>query len=126
MFGIVIAYLSIPVVKNIASKKQLMNASFGPLRLVNTYGAFGLVNEERDEFITSAAADLDGPWKEYEFKVKPGSTSRRPTFLSPFHVRLDWQMWIASSMGYIDHCPWLYSLLLRYVTLVNKLAYFKT
>lgn len=39
--GILIGYLSIPVVMNLLSSKQLMNTSFDPLRIVNTYGAFG-------------------------------------------------------------------------------------
>ena len=39
--GVLIAYLSIPVVQNLVSSRQRMNTSFEPLRLVNTYGAFG-------------------------------------------------------------------------------------
>lgn len=39
--GLLIAYLSIPVVQNLFSSRQHMNTSFDPLRLVNTYGAFG-------------------------------------------------------------------------------------
>jgi hypothetical protein len=37
----VIAVLSLPVVANLASGRQVMNTSFNPLDLVNTYGAFG-------------------------------------------------------------------------------------
>ncbi|XP_065185827.1 lipase maturation factor 1-like [Sycon ciliatum] len=36
-----IAYLSVPVVQNLLSARQAMNTSFEPLRIVNTYGAFG-------------------------------------------------------------------------------------
>lgn len=39
--GVLIAYLSIPVVQNLLSSRQHMNTSFEPLRIVNTYGAFG-------------------------------------------------------------------------------------
>ncbi|KAL0180225.1 hypothetical protein M9458_025667, partial [Cirrhinus mrigala] len=39
--GILIAYLSVPVVLNLLSSRQVMNTSFDPLRIVNTYGAFG-------------------------------------------------------------------------------------
>ena len=39
--GLLIAYLSIPIVINLASPTQVMNRSFDPLRIVNTYGAFG-------------------------------------------------------------------------------------
>ena len=36
-----LAYLSMPIIYNLASPNQAMNRSFDPLRLVNTYGAFG-------------------------------------------------------------------------------------
>ena len=39
--GVLIGYLSIPVVMNLLSSTQVMNTSFDPLRIVNTYGAFG-------------------------------------------------------------------------------------
>ncbi|GKY94196.1 hypothetical protein MPSEU_000385600 [Mayamaea pseudoterrestris] len=108
-----VAWLSIPVVKNLLSEKQIMNFSFDPLRLINTYGAFGTVGEEREEFIISAAPDFDGPWKEYEFKVKPGDVNKHPRWISPYHYRLDWQLWIASACRSLDRSPWLLSLLLK-------------
>lgn len=37
----ILAYLSVPVVQNLFSSRQRMNTSFEPLRIVNTYGAFG-------------------------------------------------------------------------------------
>ena len=112
-FGALIMKLSIPVVKNLLSKKQLMNASFDPLRLVNTYGAFGTVEEERYELIISAAENHEGPWEEYQFKVKPGDVTRPPRFISPYHFRLDWCMWIASCSGDIYRSPWLFTFLLK-------------
>lgn len=39
--------LSAPVVANMASKKQSMNRAFEPLRIVNTYGAFGSISKVR-------------------------------------------------------------------------------
>lgn len=39
--AVLIGYLSIPVVQNLMSSRQAMNTSFDPLRIVNTYGAFG-------------------------------------------------------------------------------------
>lgn len=39
--GILVAWLSVPVVINLLSSRQVMNTSFNPLRIVNTYGAFG-------------------------------------------------------------------------------------
>ena len=41
MIGILLAFLSIPVVQNLLSSSQQMNTSFDSFRLVNTYGAFG-------------------------------------------------------------------------------------
>jgi len=90
-----------------------MNASFDPFRLVNSYGAFGTVDEKREEFIISAVHDVDGPWREYQFKVKPGDVMRRPRWISPYHYRLDWQMWIASALRNIDRSPWIYTFLLK-------------
>ncbi len=84
-----------------------MNGSFDPFRLVGTYGAFGSVSTDRDELVVSSAQSLDGPWKEYEFRVKPGDPRRCPPFLSPYHHRLDWQMWIASVAGLERSLPWM-------------------
>lgn len=39
--ALLLAYLSIPVVQNLLSSRQMMNTSFDSLRIVNTYGAFG-------------------------------------------------------------------------------------
>jgi hypothetical protein len=38
-------------VTNLVSDRQIMNSSFDPLDLVNTYGAFGTVGRERDEIV---------------------------------------------------------------------------
>lgn len=110
-FLALILRLSIPVVRNLLSKRQVMNSSFDPLRLVNTYGAFGTVNEKRHELIVSAASKWDGEWREYSFKVKPGDVYRSPKFISPYHYRLDWLMWIAANMQSLDRCPWMYQFL---------------
>jgi hypothetical protein len=112
-FLALILQLSIPVVKNMLSKKQIMNCSFDPLRLVNSYGAFGTVSENRDEYIISSATSWDGPWKEYEFKVKPGDVNRRPRWISPYHYRLDWQMWIAVQCRVRGSSTWLAPFLIK-------------
>src|SRR5213595_2163416 len=46
--SIVVVYLSVAPVLNLVSGRQLMNYSYDPLDLVNTYGAFGTVGRERD------------------------------------------------------------------------------
>ena len=80
--SILVTWLSIATVLNLASGRQLMNYSYDPLDLVNTYGAFGTVGRERDEIIFEGTDDAritgDTKWKEYEFKAKPGDPNRRP------------------------------------------------
>ncbi|XP_069838241.1 lipase maturation factor 1 isoform X2 [Dendropsophus ebraccatus] len=102
---ILIAYLSVPVVLNLVNSRQVMNASFNPLRIVNTYGAFGSVTKDRTEVIIQGTSSLDpndpkAVWEEYEFKCKPGNLTRRPCVISPYHYRLDWLMWFAAFQTY--------------------------
>ncbi|XP_059682563.1 lipase maturation factor 1 [Gavia stellata] len=104
-FGLLIAYLSIPVVLNLLNSRQVMNTSFNPLRIVNTYGAFGSITKERTEVILQGTSSLDpndpaAVWEEYDFKCKPGDLKRRPCFITPYHYRLDWLMWFAAFQTY--------------------------
>ena len=89
--------MSIRPALNFFSKDQVMNFNYNPLHLVNAYGAFGSVTKERYEIILEGTADPkvtpETKWQEYEFKAKPGSVSRRPPQLAPYHRRLDWLMW---------------------------------
>ncbi|MDX1637508.1 MAG: lipase maturation factor family protein [Balneolaceae bacterium] len=100
LLGIAVAGMSIQPVKNMLSPGQKMNFSFNPLHLVNTYGAFGSVTKTRYEIIIEGTDDPDpGPdsdWRAYRFKGKPGDPSRRSPQVSPYHLRLDWQMWFAA------------------------------
>lgn len=120
VFAAVVAWLSIEPVKNLVSPKQAMNASFDRLHLVNTYGAFGTVGRERYEIVFEGTDDVmareSSHWKEYEFKAKPGDPKRKPPFISPYHYRLDWQIWFAAIPGvHYDlrtlptpqHYPWV-------------------
>ncbi|HEX2142556.1 MAG TPA: lipase maturation factor family protein [Candidatus Limnocylindria bacterium] len=94
---LLVAYLSWWPVRNLLGSRQLMNYSFNPLHIVNTYGAFGSVTRERDEVVLEGtdAARLDdaAAWRQYEFKGKPGDPRRRPPQVAPYHLRLDWMMW---------------------------------
>jgi hypothetical protein len=87
-----------------------MNATFDPFELVNTYGAFGSIGRERNEIVLQGTYDADpGPgahWIDYEFKCKPSDVDRRPCVVSPYHYRLDWQMWFAA-MSRAEDEPWL-------------------
>lgn len=114
-FGLFVAYRSWEPVKNIFSKKQVMNTSYDCLHLVNTYGAFGSVTKRRFEIIIEGTHDenptnLKTSWKEYEFKGKPGNLGSCPPVIAPYHMRLDWLMWFAA-MGNYQHYPWTVHLL---------------
>lgn len=104
-----IAYLSIKPIKNLLSSRQVMNRNFDPLNLVNTYGAFGSVTRVRREIIIEGTSDLGlsetTNWVPYEFKAKPGSVTRHPPQVTPYHYKIDWQMWFAAMSDYKHH-PW--------------------
>src|SRR5262249_26772423 len=97
---VLVAVLSYWPARNLVSGRQLMNFSFNPYHLVNTYGAFGSITRERYEVVIEGTTDVqDSPtttWAEYEFKGKPGDPARRPRQVAPYHLRLDWLMWFAA------------------------------
>jgi hypothetical protein len=111
---VVVAVLSLNPIVNMLSTRQAMNASFEPFHLVNTYGAFGSVTRERHEIVLEGTNDqlLDEmtEWQEYEFRCKPGDVHRRPCLITPYHYRLDWQMWFAALGDYRSQ-PWILRLI---------------
>ncbi|MBD9732547.1 lipase maturation factor family protein [Streptomyces sp. H28] len=103
-------------VRNMVSRRQVMNRSFDPLHLVNTYGAFGSVSRVRYEVVVEGTAaespGADADWRAYEFRGKPGDPRRRPRQFAPYHLRLDWLMWFAAlSPAYAE--PWFGGLVER-------------
>jgi hypothetical protein len=114
-YAFVVALLSVGPIANLASCDQRMNATFDPLALVNTYGAFGSVDRERYEVVLEGTpAGSPGPdstWREYALPCAPGDPARRPCLVSPYQHRLDWQMWFVgngSARGEsIEQEPWL-------------------
>jgi len=111
-----VAVLSISPVVNMLSPNQVMNTSFNPLQIVNTYGAFGSITRERLEIVIEGTID-DAPtdkttWREYEFKGKPGDPARRPIQIAPYHLRLDWLMWFAA-MGPASDQEWFSPLIAK-------------
>lgn len=109
-----IGFLSIRPILNLLSPYQIMNTSFDPLHLVNTYGAFGAITKHRNEIIiegTDEAAVTDTTiWKEYQFIGKPGRLDRIPAQIAPYHLRLDWLMWFAAFENSAQD-PWFFRLM---------------
>jgi hypothetical protein len=109
-----VVLLSIAPVANMLSSRQMMNASFEPLHLVNTYGAFGSITRDRFEIVIEGTADesvtANTVWREYEFKGKPGDPARLPPQVAPYHMRLDWLMWF-ESMAPVPQSRWFFNLL---------------
>lgn len=71
------------------------------LRLLNTYGAFGSVNKERVEIVFegSLGQGAAAEWRPYTFRAAVDDPMKRPRWLAPYHLRLDWCRWIASCRG---------------------------
>ena len=109
-FGISAAVLSLAPIRNFFTHERVIG-SFDPYQLVNVFGAFGSVSEERIELIIYSS--MDGVvWKEYDFPVKPGNVHRRPRWISPYFYRLDWTLWIAAQYGSVSaSSPWIHCLL---------------
>jgi len=114
ILGMVVAALSVYPVMNMMSSRQAMNASFEPLHLVNTYGAFGSITRPRYEVIVEGTDEAvltpNTHWREYEFIGKPGDVKHTPPQVAPYHLRLDWLMWFAAFSSPDEH-PWFVSLL---------------
>jgi hypothetical protein len=109
-----IAILSIQPALNILSPAQIMNTSYDPLDLVNTYGAFGSVGQERLNVIfegtMNETPDDKANWKPYIYKGLPVLLNKQPPQIAPYQLRLDWQMWFAA-MSSPDEYPWTLNLM---------------
>lgn len=116
---VLIGLLSIQPVFNMLSPNQIMNTSYDPLNLVNTYGAFGSVGQERLNVVFQGTMDSiptdSAHWIDYPYKALPVALDKRPPQIAPYQPRLDWQMWFAA-MATPDDYPWT-------VTLVGKLLH---
>ena len=107
-----VGLLSIQPALNILSSKQMMNTSFNPLDLVNSYGAFGSVGRERYNVVFEGTSDPNpdsANWKAYPYKGLPVAPDQRPPQIAPSQLRLDWQMWFAA-MSTAEQYPWTYHL----------------
>jgi len=110
---VLITALSIQPALNIVSPGQIMNTSFDPLDLVNTYGAFGSVGQERLNVLFEGTAETkpgeQANWQPYLYKGLPVLLDQKPPQVAPYQLRLDWQMWFAS-MASINEYPWTLNL----------------
>jgi len=110
---ILIGILSFQPISNMLSPGQIMNTSFDPFDLVNTYGAFGSVGKERFNVVFEGTMDEDSTdaahWREYIYKGLPVVLNKSSPQIAPYHLRLDWQMWFAAMSTSQDY-PWTYNL----------------
>ena len=97
--AVLVIALSLLPAANMLSPRQIMNTSFDPLHLVNTYGAFGSITKDRYQLViegTNTSDPTAADWQAYEFKGQPVRTDERPPQWAPYHLRLDWQLWFAA------------------------------
>lgn len=110
----IIVILSIQPALNLLSPKQVMNTSYDPLELVNTYGAFGTVGNERLNVIFEGTMDKNpsdsSDWKPYVYRGLPVALDKMPPQIAPYQLHLDWQMWFAS-MSTPQQYPWTLNLI---------------
>ena len=99
LLAAIVGVLSIAPTLNMLSPRQVMNTSFEPLHIVNTYGAFGSITRTRYEIVIEGSDD-SSTWREYEFKGKPGDPARVAPQIAPYHLRLDW---LAAAAGRMVH-----------------------
>jgi Lipase maturation factor len=113
---VIIGLLSIQPAFNLLSPNQIMNTSYDPLNLVNTYGAFGSVGRERLNLVfegtTDPIPDDSAHWKPYPYKGLPVELDKRPRQVAPYQLRLDWQLWFAA-MSTPDEYPWTLTLIAK-------------
>ncbi|XP_023236745.1 lipase maturation factor 1-like [Centruroides sculpturatus] len=79
--------------------------------------SYSSITKVRTEVIIEGTYDHDpssptARWEEYEFKCKPGNTTKTPCLISPYHYRLDWLMWFAAFQNY-QYNPWLIHLAVK-------------
>jgi hypothetical protein len=109
----VVCVLSVQPIGNLVSSGQVMNTSFDPLDIVNTYGAFGTVGQQRMNVVFEGTMDNDtsdrAHWRPYIYKGLPVELDKRPPQIAPYQLRFDWQMWFAA-MDTPDDYPWTFHL----------------
>jgi hypothetical protein len=114
--AVLVVVLSVRPVRNLLSRRQVMNTVYNRFHFVGTYGAFGGITRERFEIVVEGTDETvitaSTKWREYEFKGKPGDPRRLPPQIAPYHLRLDWLMWFAAMTSFHRH-PWFVHLLAK-------------
>jgi len=104
-----VAVLSIRPVLNLVGNHQIMNTSFDPFELVNTYGAFGSIGRELYVVVFEGSDEefpyRDSDWKEYPYRGVPVDLKKMPPIIAPYQLHFDWQMWFAA-MATPNEYPW--------------------
>ncbi|NCF70429.1 MAG: hypothetical protein GWP59_01885 [Chlamydiales bacterium] len=90
---------------------QKIISFFKQLKLLNAYGLFAVMTTKRREIIVQGSYD-NKKWQTLEFKYKPSLESDNLKQITPFHPRLDWQMWFAALGNYQEN-PWLTKMLFK-------------
>ncbi len=81
------------------------------LRVVSAYSLFATTLPTREEVVIEGSDD-GVAWKPYGFLHKPGDVKRKPSFVAPFHPRLDWHLWYAAVTP-LDANPWFPRLMVK-------------
>jgi len=84
---------SIPATYRMLFNDDFNSKSYSPLRIVNTYGRYSIVREEKKEVIIKGFRNEK--WEEYLFQEKT-SGFERPRFISPYTHRLDSLLWFVA------------------------------
>ena len=105
----VVAILSVRPVENLIGSHQIMNTSFDPFELVNTYGAFGSIGRELNVVVFEGTVVefpyRDADWREYRYRGVPVDLKQMPPIIAPYQLHFDWQMWFAA-MATPNEYPW--------------------
>jgi hypothetical protein len=76
-----------------------------PFRIVNAYGLFANMTEERYEIEFQGSRD-GVTWLVYPFRYKPQRLDERPGIYAPYQPRFEWNLWFAS-LGPWQQSPWV-------------------
>ena len=91
------------------------------LHVCNRYGIFAIMTTDRYEVVVEGSDD-GIVWQEYDFYHKPTDVMRRPTRISPYQPRLDWQAWFLPFRHFIQE-EWFQSFLIHLLKGTREVLY---